>query len=92
MAIKRLKNGSFFVFSADDSKKMSHNLGKLFKCIWKLWFSSSRKCYEKEKKKKKENIPQKEKRESMNRIKGIIINIWTHFQAEEEEEEKKERN
>ena len=40
----------------------------------------------KKKKKKKENIPQKEKRESMNRIKGIIINIWTHFRAEEEEE------
>ena len=26
----------------------------------------------------------------MNRIKGIIINIWTHFRAEEEEKNPKE--
>ena len=25
--------------------KISHNLGKLFKCIWKILFNSFRKCY-----------------------------------------------
>ena len=59
MVIKRLKNGSFFVFSADENKR-----------------------------EKRKYPPKKKKKESMNRIKGIIINIWTHFEAEEEEKKR----
>ena len=38
---QNVKNGSFFVFSADGSK-----IGKVWKCIWKMLFSSFRKCHE----------------------------------------------
>ena len=90
MVIKRLKNGSFFVFSADDSKK--------WVTIWENYLSASESSdlalpenvMKKNKKEKRKYPSKKKKKESMNRIKGIIINIWTHFEAEEEE--KKERN
>ena len=90
MVIKRLKNGSFFVFSADDGKK--------WVTIWENYLSASESSdlalpenvMKKNKKEKRKYPPKKKKKESMNRIKGIIINIWTHFEAEEEE--KKERN
>ena len=44
-AIKKSQMAHFFVFSADDSKKNSFSLGKLFKCSWGILLSSLRKCY-----------------------------------------------
>ena len=39
---QNVKNGSFFVFFADES---SHSFGKIFKCIWKILLNPFRKCY-----------------------------------------------
>ena len=41
---ENVKNGSFFVFSANNSK-ISRSLEKIFTCIWKIVFSTFRRCY-----------------------------------------------
>ena len=40
-----VKNGSFFCIFCYWQQKISHNLGKIFKCIWKILISSFRKYY-----------------------------------------------
>ena len=43
IVIKMSKMAHFSVFSADDSKKISQSLGKIFKCTWKILLNSFKK-------------------------------------------------
>ena len=43
---ENVASGSFFCILCWWQQKTSHSLGKIFKCIWKISFSSFSKCYE----------------------------------------------